>query len=398
MKTEKEAKPSAQERLHHPYSPSKLQMLESCPKYASSFNENPAALMGTAQHDMADSGVDNDKVPDYRAMAVVECMKFVDERRAKYPGSTLIKEEYLPIDDLVIKDAKGVEFKGTTAGYLDVGIVSADETEAEVIDFKFGQVAVEPAGNNLQGMSYMLGLRKRFPKIKTCVVWFMLPHRDEIDGYAFDLSEERVSKIYLRIRTVVNRAIEANKDPGDFSTARPNVSACLFCDLVGRCPKVTEIALNVGKKYSPLRIPESISTTVFTDPAQIKTGLELSAVIKVWAEAYRTQVTNKTIDDQKFIPDGYMLVQNQKRKILKPKALGDFAKTFLPPEHHEKVEALYDIALGGLEDLISTAAPRGEKEKTVDQFSEKALEAGLMELGTPFAFLRQSKKPAEPKK
>lgn len=364
-------------RIHHPHSPSKLNFLEACPKYQSAQSESDAATMGTKQHDAAESGLDDVSLPDAKAAAVAECLRFVDERRALYPGGSLLKEEYLPIDD-----------EDTTAGYLDVGIVSADGKQAEVIDFKYGKHAVEPANNNLQGMAYALGLVHKYPTIRGVNVWFVMPHREEVTGHTF--FAEDFDDLRLRIKTVVHRAIEANKNPDDFSMATPNQSACLFCSAIGRCPKIAEVALNVGKRYAPLQIPESVSTTVFTDPEQISTGLKLAAIVKVWAEAYRAQATAKTIEDPDFVPEGYKLVTTVKRKVLNAKSLGALAKEFLPESEREKVEWLYEIQIGKLEKLISLCAGRGQKETTVEQFGAAALAAKVVEEGTPFAFLRQS--------
>ncbi len=386
------AKPAPAERIHHPYSPSKLQCLEACPKYDSAFTESEAATMGTMQHDVADSGVDNAKLPDYKALAVVECMEFVEAQAKEFgPGCIRINEEYLPIDDETIT-ANGAKFIGTTAGYLDVGLLTADGRAAKVIDYKFGQVEVEDAGNNLQGIAYMLGLWKRFPQLQHCTVFFLMPHRDQISYYTFYRRD--FERLYLRVKTVVARAVEANKDPADYSMANPTTSSCLFCSRLGQCPKVAALALKLGKKYAPLVIPDSISTSVFTDPKDAERGLKFSAVIKVWAEAYRTQVTQKTISDD-FVPEGYQLVSMQKRNIKSAKGLGDLAKKYLPPEMQAKVESLYEISLGPLEKLISTAAPRGEKEKTVEAFGQAALDAGHLALGDPFAFLRMSNKKSE---
>lgn len=383
-------KPAAEERIHHPYSPSKLQLLEACPKYASTFSESEAARTGTKQHNVAETGEDDVTLPDEKILAVIEAQKFVEERVALYPGCTVIKEDYLPIDHLTILDPSGKPFEGTTAGYLDIGIVSEDETVAEVIDYKFGKNAVEKASNNLQGYSYLLGLHRRFPKIKRGIVWFFMPHRDECYGAEFLLTE--FEAMYLRIRTVVQRAVEAKKDPNDFSMAVAH-GGCVFCDHIGRCPKVAEFALRTAKKYRPLEFPESISTNVFRDPAQITLGLKLAQVLKAFAEAYRSGATAKTIDDQKFIPEDYDLVQMSKRTVADARKLGEFAKQYLTdPKLVEEVEKLYDIPIGKLEKLIQLGAPRGQKEATSEKFGEEAVKAGLIKEGQPFAFLRQSKK------
>jgi len=411
MSATKEQLP-AQNRVHHPYSPSSLQSREACPKYLPRNNETRASLEGTMQHDVAETGEDNHRLADFKAIAAVQCMQFVEERFRLYPGGQLLKEQYLPIDDELIRVQVGtldvladpndpeseiiqeplfVTFEGTTAGYVDTAIISADQTVAEITDYKFGQWGVEDAATNLQGISYLLGLKKKFPKLKKGFVWFFLPHRDELKGAEFDLTQVG-NQLYLRVCAVVARAIEANKDPSDFSMANPTTSACMFCGHLGRCPKVAEVALEIGKKYRPLVVPPSISTTVFTDPKDTGRGLEVASVIKAWAEAFRQQATAKTIDAADFIPEGYEVVEMSKRTVKNARKLIDFAKRFIPPTEADKMDALFDVSIGPIEDLISAAAPRGQKDKTVKEFGAQALEAGFVEMGSPFAFLRQEKK------
>jgi len=407
MNTEQPTPTVAETRIHHPFSPSTLQAREACPEWDTAFSESEAATEGTRQHNVAESGEDDHRLADFKILAVAECMSFVAERQALYPGGQLLKEIYLPVDDEVINDT----FKGTTAGYVDVAIISADERVIEVSDFKFGAHAVEKASNNLQGIAYLLGLKKMFPKAERGFAFFIMPHREETTGAEFCLVTGRAlrefhsntgwkdlvptpgASLYLRVKAVVARAVEAHKPvPRNFAMANMTESSCLFCANLGRCPKVAELALKIGKKYRPLEMPESISTTVFKDPKDVERGFKVAAVMKAWAEAYRAQGSAKAIDDPNFMPTGYDIVSMAKRKVIDPRKLADLAKTFLPPEQQSNVEKLFDIALGPLEKLISAAAPRGSKESTVEQFGDAALAAGHVEKGAEFAFLRQSKK------
>lgn len=366
----------SEERKHHPYSPSKLQCLEACPVYESRQSINEASLMGTAQHNLADTGVDDPTIPDFRAEAAAECVLYTEEIIKKYPGGTVLKEVYLPVDD-----------EDTTAGYLDFGIVSEDGTMAEIVDYKFGQNAVEDADNNLQGIAYMLGLYKKFPTLKTCKISFILPHRDEINTHTF--TSDQFSGLYLRVVNTVRRAIASRND---FSKATPTTGTCLFCANVGKCSSVTELVVKLGKKFAPLQIPESVTPSLLLDPAQVSQGLKLAQVVSAWADAYRSQATAKTIEDPTFIPEGYTLVTTQKRKVVNARSLGELAKSLLPEGDREKIDDLYEIPISKVEKLISTAAPRGLKDATVKEFSEKAVESGAVELGAPFSFLRVERK------
>lgn len=366
--------------------------------------------MGTMQHTAVESDLDDDRIPDYRAMAVAQCKEFAEQRVAAYPGCTVLREEYLPVDNRFVMGEPvmrevfntdpdtGLEsvgfrhcprpFYGTTAGYLDIGIVSVDGTQAEIIDWKFGRNAVTNADDNLQGISYMLGLKKRFPKLKTCLVRFIQPHIDHETSHTFNI--ENPDSYLLRVRTVVLRAIEAAKTPDDYSSARPTIGTCLFCSHVGRCTKVAELVIQVGKKYAPLAVPDDINTTTLADPAKVSQGMKLAQVVSIWAESYRKNASQKSINEENFIPEGYILVQGTRTKIKNARAVGDTAKKFLKPEDTEKVEALYDIALTPLDKLISTSAARNTKEKTVEAFRAAIVENGAAEMGNPYAFLRLS--------
>jgi hypothetical protein len=379
------------DRQHHPYSPSTLQCREACPKYQPTHSDNEASVMGTLQHSAVESELDDDRIPDYRALAVAQCKQFAEQRIAAYPGGTVLREEYLPVDDEVIR-VKAPDlfdpdhFLGTTAGYLDLGIVSADETHAEIIDWKYGDRMVTDAEDNLQGISYMLGLKKRFPKLQTCLVRFIQPHIDYETSHTFDISNP--APYLLRVRAVVLRAIEAANNQEDFSNARPTVGTCLFCSLVGRCPKVAELAIKVGKKYAPLAVPDDINTVTLADPAQVSAGMKLAQVVSIWAESYRKNATQKAVNSEDFIPEGYALVSSQRASVKDARKVGEIAKEFLPPEDHKRIEALYEISLTPIDKLLSLRSPRGSKEATVKLFREKIISEGAAELGQPFAFLK----------
>lgn len=374
-------------RVHHPFSPSKLQSLEACPCYESTQNDSEASRVGTAQHSIAESGLDDPTLSDHKVAAAAECMRFVDERAAKYPGGILSKEEYLPIDNTVIEDA-GTGYIGTTGGFADVTLVSADRKHGEIIDFKFGAWGVASAENNLQGIAYALGLAHKHPTLESIRVWFVLPHRDEISEFLF--TSDEFDKLRVRVRCVVRRAMEARKQ-ADYSTARAATSACLFCANIGKCPAVAEVVIKLGQKYAPLEIPAGITPSLISDPAQASLGIKLAQVVTTWAEAYRAQATAKTIEHPEFVPAGYKLVSMSKRKILFSRKLVELAKRYLAPEDHERLEALYEVPLGKVEKLISTGAPRGGKESTVAAFGAEALEAGILEQGQPYAFLQLDK-------
>lgn len=398
------AKP--EERPHHPFSPSWLQNGEYCPHYQSDQKKTPhvRTLIGTMAHKMTETRSDNDDISDDDALLVAKCLDFYDKKKAvlEKEGTEAFQaafdlafstregetpspenfritegtETYLPIDDLSFPDCES-----TTAGYVDRYILSWDKKRGFLIDWKFGRWAVSEAKDNLQGMAYALGLFKKFPTLDSIEVTFYQPLINFLTAHTFTRAD--VPSMYLRIKNVVARARLA-REKADFSMANPGTPICAFCKHVGACPKVTEFACSVGKKFHPLGIPENINPTLVQDPSNVKLGLELAATLKVWAEAFRRQATERVIRGEAPIPEGQEIRTMQKRELVDLMAYKKLALNHLTPEEWE---SCLDTTFGAVEKIISKKAPRGEKEHTVETFQTQAAAAGATKFGQQFSFL-----------
>jgi len=193
---------------------------------------------------------------------------------------------------------------------------------------------VEPAPTNLQGWTYALGLLNKFPTLEEIEVHFFLPHRNEVTTAVFKRAE--FEAMYLRIRTVVHRAKQAKSEltaaktevgvADALSKCKATTSSCLFCANVGRCPRVAELVIQVGKKYAPTIIPDCVSPSLLSDPAQVKAGLEIAQLAATWAKSYRTYATAKAIEDESFMPEGYRLKQKSERELKDKKKAEEIAK------------------------------------------------------------------------
>src|SRR5690348_15480883 len=182
-----------QERPHHPYSPSSLQSLEACPYFRNRQQKTKHArtVAGEKGHKSVETGVDDQSLSDEDLQAVAEAADFAAGRKAQLEmeaqlaakealekfGRKILtdieehKELYLPVDDLVFDDAEA-----TTAGYVDLLLISWDRKYAELIDYKFGYWSVEDAKNNLQALAYILGVFKKFPSVERIKFFFKLPN------------------------------------------------------------------------------------------------------------------------------------------------------------------------------------------------------------------------------
>ena len=234
------------DRLHHPRSPSSLPYLAQCPKFKNRQSTNAAATRGTLQHSAVETGADHAVLTDAHALAALDCKAYCMNLAAQYPGCKILQEVYLPIDNASVEvtaparlaevvntdpdtglesvgfrwqDDFTATFQGSTGGYADFCLVSADETVGVVIDFKFGDWPVDDAEDNEQGMAYLLGLLKQFPKLQKVSVRFLMPHLDFISEHTF--VRDQFKDLLFRVQHTIQTAEEAQKRPEDFSLARP---------------------------------------------------------------------------------------------------------------------------------------------------------------------------------
>lgn len=398
------------ERPHHPYSPSTLQNLEYCPHWRSRQDITPhhRALAGTRAHGVVESGEDDSRLSDDDAIAAAECLDFVEQRRlgmlaearqAREAELTLhvkdlvqpvkptefefegavqeIKEAYLPVDSLKFPDCES-----TTAGYVDRVLINYNQTYAELFDWKFGFWPVEKAEDNLQGIAYTLGLFAKYIRLKKATLFFKQPHLGTVSQATF--TREQVPALYLRVQTVVARAREARK-LNDFSLAKPGVPVCNFCGELGRCSRVCEFACKVGRKFHPLEIPEDITPSMLMDSKQTALGLRLAAVLKIWCDAFRRQVTDRVLRGDAELPAGQKIQEMAKRELIDPKKFKIIALRYLTEAEYEST---LESSFGAVEDLISEKAPRGQKKNTVAEFRQGLLDSGAVKMGDSFSFLR----------
>jgi hypothetical protein len=415
----------AEARSHHRYSPSTLQNREACPCYTGRDGTHVRAIAGTLAHGVVETGKDDNKLGDEDALAAAECLDFVESRRQlmiearekaeketalcqcgdlfyggdhdnhtpvlmesePFPEVQELKEIELAVDDCKFPDGS----TSTTSGYVDRCLIDHTETYAELFDWKFGAWAVEPAETNLQGIAYVLGLFRHFPKLKAIRFFFRQPLIDYNSDFLF--TRDQVPALYLRVQTVVARARAAkeamDKNPLDFSTANVVVPACNFCGNIGRCPKVTAFACQVGAKFHPVEIPAEISPNAVLTDRDTKFALRLAQVVKVWAESFRAQVTDRVIRGDADLPDDQMIQTQSRRELINKAAFKTTALRYLSEEEYQNT---LEVAFGEVEGAISNKAERGTKKATVEQFQAELESAGATRKGDPFSFLRAKTK------
>lgn len=359
------------ERPHHPRSPSSLQMREACPRFEPENNETEASKAGTLQHDAFESG-DYSRLTDEQNDAVILCRQYVDEILAGYDRGQepeTLQEIYLPIDD-----------KDTTAGWIDLAIVSKDRTHAHLIDLKFGLWPVEPAENNLQGIAYTLALKHRFPTLKEVKVHFLMPYQDKIDTHTW--YEKDFPALYLRTKTVVARSMNPEAEE------RPNIGTCIFCARIGECEALARTVINVGKKYAPIELPKEFRPTLVKDATDAAHGMRLASLVKKWAEAFKGRCAQLALEDDNFIPEGYKLVAFEAEEVGDVKKAEEVARQYLT---EEEIDTARSIVLTPLRKALSAKSPRGAKKTSVEALDNALRTAGALKTARPVVYLAMVK-------
>lgn len=370
-------KPTPAERGHHRRSPSSLQYREACPAFENRDNgDSEASLAGTRQHEAfekRDLSLCEDREEE---VAVENCLHYVDALTVNYPkGSTIIQEAYLKVDD-----------DETTAGYPDWCIISPCQTEAEVVDLKFGRWEVEPAETNLQGIAYGLGLRYKFPNLKKFTVHFLMPYLNFIDRHTFESKD--FPALYARVRAVVARTDV--KKPEE----RPNFGTCIFCAKLGVCKSAADFFIRVGRKFAPLEIPKSVDTTLLMeDPEQAGLAMRIASLAGSWAAEFKRRMALKALEDDNFIPDDYQLISYPERKIEDQKTLIEMAERAGVTK--KDIETIKKVGLTDIEKLISALYPKGQKKAGLELFKKAIKEIGAVVDGSQVTYLGMKKSKAE---
>src|SRR6185503_1715749 len=113
-------------------------------------------------------------------------------------------------------------------------------------------------------------------------------------------------------------------------------------------------------------------------------GMRLAAVVKIWAEAFRRQVTDRVLAMRAPIPEGFKLENRSEREII------DMAKLKAVALQH-LTEAEYETTLsttfGGLEEIINNKTARGSKKDALQAFKAALEASGAVKRGQAYSFL-----------
>lgn len=354
------------DRAHAKHSPSSLKMKAVCPGYRNEESKEPNKYSdrGTRAHEacekMTSAGLEDD--PSLKD-AVDKCISYT--RRFIREGSKFLPEQKLRVLD---------QF-----GFADLIIINGNV--AELIDFKFTHNRYPASGPQFR--AYCVGIWDKWPEIEKVNVRVPHPFLSYIDEESYNRAEH-YEQFVAEIVAIVEAA--EREDPATF---RVN-SGCTYCARAGKCPALAKLGVEVASRYADQEIvlPEgSLHGSEITDPLAFAKLLPAAQIIEKAAGGWRNAAREIALEQE--IP-GYQIVHTTgKRRCSNASVAWDVVKQLgvTPEEFAEHAE----IGIGALEDLVSSRAPRGQKEQAKQKLEDQLRDRDALEVSQGGFFLKQQK-------
>jgi hypothetical protein len=315
----------ANDRGHHPDSPSSLQSTAVCAHFENLQRETAAAAAGTLQHHAAETRDLSQLDEQEQVDAVKRCIAIEDTmintlKAAGFEVET-IREEYLAVcPDEKTKAKDGKLWDGLTGGYPDTLLLARrpEGSLAVVLDWKFGKVLVTPTASNLQGMSYSLAVLQKYTDVQEVLVQFYHPHIEQDahkPEYSHTFSRDDMGAMELTIRRVVERKRTALREGWNSSISPvPSTELCVWCAKIGTCPAVLSLALTMYQKHERLELPVEVRPAYLTDPDSMRKIYQVLKVLETFVKSGRARIMDAVITEGVVIP-GMRVVTKTDRKV-----------------------------------------------------------------------------------
>lgn len=355
--------------------------------------ETRAATAGTRCHKACELEDTSLCESEEEVEAVNRCLAYqhrVGQEKYSEAGEIIVlKEVYIGVGTEEIEG-----FIGITGGYPDITYVAS--FFADVMDWKYGAEAVEITKNNLQGISYALGLFEKYPTLQQVTVHFYAPNQGWSDAeqkakYVHTFHRHECEALELRIRTVVARkraSVSRLEKTGSWKDAVPKNSLCIWCARKGDCAKLHALVIQGASKHSDFALPSVLDPVQLTKPELIRQAFTWSSQVAKIAEAVKARCTKMVLEDNLDVP-GLKVVKRTERQtkdiqqlILGAKRAGVGLREVLP---------LLSIPFTRLEELVKKKAKRGLGAAAVRSLQAYWTENGATELSQPTYYLQEAK-------
>jgi hypothetical protein len=361
--------------IHAKYSPSGLKNLELCPGFVSDKDApiHPVTLRGTIMHEAMETG-DDSKLESGEHELIKLCREFLKRLETDYPDSKVFNEVRL---QLPIQDCFGT-----------VDYVLLDKRRADVVDFKFGFNTVDDPEINAQAHAYVAALFHNYPDLEFIRFSFLIPRRNEVLTHGF-FREKDYDTLLLHIKAIIARAESEER--------RPKNELCEYCGNRSNCSALFNTALPIAKKYSDTALPEILEThsSEITKPDHMAKALFLANILEPWCKSVKKHALAMRLDQGLEIEDPVTGIRYELKEKNGARSINNAREAGLEAFKHginpEEFLECCKVQLGSIEKLIKSKAPRGEKSKQWDSYTDTLSDKECITSGASVHYLKQTK-------
>lgn len=359
---------------HAEFGPSSLKYVSGCAGYHGKEGTSAAAEKGTRIHDALEHR-DPTSLEDEEEVAMYEQLLADEEEffNMVFPNAT-------PEIHRELKLVLELDCKTLTFGTAD--IVAYHDNIGLCADYKTGISKIDDPRDNFQAKAYTLAVFQKFPDLAEIHFAFLVPQRDGIQYGKFDRSEmedlrKELSDIISKAEKV--RPLWENGAP-EMDDLNPTVN-CRFCRHEERCPALGHLVVEVAKRYRPDLLPEgSIAGSDIEDIEVLDKLVTVAKIAEAWAGSIKHKAMQRALAGEEF-PTHYLKKMGSAPKVLDKQGLRGLAE-----KHGLSEDDVFDacsLTLKPIVDKLRSEAPRGQKGKVADNFTQEAFDLDIVEEGAP---------------
>jgi len=376
--------PNHNSRGHSRISPSGLKSLQTCPGYESIQGDSEASKRGTALHEVMDSGIIPDTMSEEdRAVAqqVLEVLRQADGR-----------SQYDPLCEIEL-DFTALNLKDFEKGHADRVIVleateDHDPVHVEMIDFKFGQWAVDHVKENIQFRAYALGLFLSFPSIEKITVRIIQPALTVDESHTFTRAKD-YDMIASQVGAVVKRR-HKYLETRDASMLQSNETNCTFCAVQATCAIWQQYQVKLANEANILECPvmpiTSLEDIDSADPEEVVRVFRWIKPMEDYLKKLKRFAL--AVYDTGKIDAGLNLIEkNGDATVVDPLFVRDMVQERFGISNDEFL-ASCDVSITKIRELVGAKAERGQKGKVQDEAIEFLAKEGIIQYGPQIRYVQ----------
>ena len=237
---------------------------------------------------------------------VLDCVNYLEDLIATFKGMHAVEYE----KRVFLEDYGLPQVWGTS----DVILYDHVDNILHVVDWKFGSSGIHYAGYNPQGLAYLAGALRLYPKAWKAHFHICQPPLNHKDSFDYDRKEIEDYVEHTIKKTVVG-CMSANPE------YNPSETACQWCIANVDCKAARQMNLAIAKKlFDEADTPAKIAKIT---PDELKYILDTSARLKQFLKNVDTYAKDMLRRGEN-VP-GYKLVNGKtKREIYDPKAVEQY--------------------------------------------------------------------------